>query len=71
MHFCPTFHITGPAVSKAKCSIKSTAFQFSDVQDAVGKHHSDKLLLNSFFAAQLKKNYVSLSEDNSNFHYFP
>lgn len=67
---CPTFHITGTAISKAKCSIKSTAFQFSDVQDAVGKHHPDKLLLNSSFAAQLKKNDVLLAQDNSNFQLF-
>lgn len=55
MHFCPSFHITGTAESKAKCSKKSTAFQLSDVHDAVGKHRPDKLLLNSSFAAQLKK----------------
>lgn len=55
MHFCPTFHITGTAVRKSKRSKKSAAFQFSDIQGAVGKRHPDKLLLNSSFAAQLKK----------------
>lgn len=54
MHFYPTFHITYTA-SNAKCSKKPTTFQFSDGHDAVGKHHPDKLLLNSSFVAQFKK----------------
>lgn len=54
MHFYPTFHIIYTATN-AKCSKKPTTFQFSDGHDAVGKHHPDKLLLNSSFVAQLKK----------------